>query len=121
MENNVRCEFTTDTVSCLFPVLEDEAVLVYNGVAMHSVLDIRRILFYGFPTKKYWLEAGGIRPISPHTLRHSFATHLIDSGADIRFVQELLGHSDVSTTEKYTHISKEQLRREFLRFHPRGR
>ena len=71
--------------------------------------------------KKYWLKAGGIRSISPHTLRHSFATHLIDSGADIRFVQELLGHSDVSTTEKYTHISKEQLRREFLRFHPRGR
>ena len=70
--------------------------------------------------KKYWLMAGGVRPISPHTLRHSFATHLIDSGADIRFVQELLGHSDVSTTEKYTHISKEQLRREFLRFHPRG-
>jgi len=69
--------------------------------------------------KKYWLKAGGIRPISPHTLRHSFATHLVDSGADIRFVQELLGHSDVSTTEKYTHISKEQLRREFLRFHPR--
>jgi integrase/recombinase XerD len=71
--------------------------------------------------KKYWLQAGGVRPISPHTLRHSFATHLIDSGADIRFVQELLGHSDVSTTEKYTHISKEHLRREFLRFHPRGR
>ena len=71
--------------------------------------------------KKYWLKAGGIRPISPHTLRHSFATHLIDSGADIRFVQELLGHSDVSTTEKYTHISKEQLRREFLKYHPRGK
>lgn len=71
--------------------------------------------------KKYWLKAGGVRPVSPHTLRHSFATHLIDSGADIRFVQELLGHSDVSTTTKYTHISREQLKREFLKYHPRGK
>ena len=69
--------------------------------------------------RKYWAARGGVRPISPHTLRHTFATHLIDNGADVRFVQELLGHADVSTTEIYTHISSERLRREYLRFHPR--
>jgi len=69
--------------------------------------------------RAYWKAVGGRRPISPHTLRHTFATHLVDGGADIRFVQELLGHADVATTEIYTHVSRERLRRDFLRFHPR--
>ncbi len=69
--------------------------------------------------RKYWSQQDGVRAISPHTLRHTFATHLIDNGADVRFVQELLGHADVSTTEIYTHISSERLRREYLRYHPR--
>ncbi len=78
-----------------------------------------RVMFWMI-VKKYALVAGITSPLSPHTLRHAFATHLLNHGADLRVVQLLLGHADISTTTIYTHVARERLRLIHAQHHPRG-
>jgi integrase/recombinase XerD len=78
-----------------------------------------RQAFWGL-VKRYAARAGVASSISPHTLRHAFATHLINHGADLRVVQLLLGHADISTTQIYTHVARERLKRIHAKHHPRG-
>lgn len=81
--------------------------------------NISRIGFYKF-LKAQAIKAGIKKEMSPHTIRHTFATILLKNGADLRIIQELLGHSDIKTTQIYTHLINEQLKREYLDKHPRN-
>ncbi len=78
-----------------------------------------RVMFWNL-VKRYAVQAGITAPMSPHTLRHAFATHLLNHGADLRAVQMLLGHADISTTTIYTHVARERLKTLHAQHHPRG-
>jgi integrase/recombinase XerD len=78
-----------------------------------------RMMFWNI-VKKYARAADINAPLSPHTLRHAFATHLLNHGADLRAVQMLLGHADISTTTIYTHVARERLQSLHAKHHPRG-
>lgn len=80
---------------------------------------ISRIMVFHF-IKQYAQEAGITKNISPHTFRHSFATHLLEGGANIRAIQQMLGHEKITTTEIYTHMDREYLRQEIIEHHPRN-
>lgn len=93
---------------------QSDAVFVSNrGQAM-----VRQTFWYLI--KRYVMSAGINKVVSPHTLRHAFATHLLNHGADLRVLQMLLGHSNLSTTQIYTHVAKERLKRIHAQHHPRG-
>ena len=78
-----------------------------------------RVMFWNL-VKRYAVQVGITAPLSPHTLRHAFATHLLNHGADLRAVQMLLGHADISTTTIYTHVARERLKTLHAQHHPRG-
>lgn len=79
---------------------------------------LNRQAIYIFITE--YAEKCGLKGVTPHTLRHSFATHLVQNNADIRSVQQMLGHADISTTQIYTHVTSAQLKKNYERFHPRA-
>lgn len=93
---------------------EDALFLSNRGTA------ISRIMVFHF-IKEYAIQAGIKKTISPHTFRHSFATHLLEGGANIRAIQLMLGHEKITTTEIYTHMDREYLRQEIIEYHPRNR
>lgn len=97
------------------PVIKDENILFLNRRGKRLT---REMIFT--IVKDLTLKAGIKKKVSPHTFRHSFATHLVQAGADLRAVQEMLGHESILTTEIYTHIDRLHLRKEILEHHPRG-
>jgi len=117
--------FGEEARAWLVRYLQQSRGVILNGqVADHLFVTRRgsgmtRQMFWVL-IKKYAQQADIQVPLSPHTLRHAFATHLLNHGADLRVVQLLLGHSDISTTQIYTHVARERLKQVHARHHPRG-
>lgn len=101
--SHYRDQFDSEKQQCLF--------VNQKGKPMDRIAIWRMI-------KRYGKMAGITKNISPHTLRHSFATHLLDNGAELRVIQEMLGHASISSTDRYTHISRSHLQEAFDAFHP---
>jgi len=95
----------------------DDLFVTFRGTRAGEAMS--RVMFWML-VKKYAVAAGITAPLSPHTLRHAFATHLLNHGADLRAVQMLLGHADISTTTIYTHVARERLKTLHAQHHPRG-
>lgn len=108
--------YFTQTRNHITPLKAAEDIVFLNRRANK----LTRVMIFTI-LKTLALKAGIKKNISPHTLRHSFATHLIEGGADLRAVQEMLGHESILTTEIYTHISREYLRDSIIEFHPRSK
>ena len=109
----IRRYLTESRPALLGPRASDDLFVTARGGAM------TRQMFWHL-LRRHASKAGLKKPISPHTLRHAFATHLLNHGADLRVVQLLLGHSDISTTQIYTHVARERLKQLHARHHPRG-
>jgi integrase/recombinase XerD len=95
----------------------DDLFVTVRGAAAGKAMS--RVMFW-MVVKRYARAAGIVAPLSPHTLRHAFATHLLNHGADLRAVQMLLGHADISTTTIYTHVARDRLAKLHAQHHPRG-
>lgn len=111
-------------IEALKDYLDQRPLLLKNKNTQKLFLNSRgdKITREGFfkVLKKLLLEKGLNPNVSPHTLRHSFATHLLEYGADLRIIQEMLGHSDISTTRIYTHISNKKIKQDYEKYHPRN-
>lgn len=114
-----------DALDWLAKYLEEARPALLSGKMTHALFvtargaAMTRQAFW-YAIKRYAIIAGIAASLSPHTLRHAFATHLINHGADLRVVQLLLGHADISTTQIYTHVARERLKQLHAKHHPRG-
>ena len=115
--NDITVSYLTEYIDNIRPKMIKKTDNDYIFLNNHGLVITRQAVFKMI--KKRAEKVGIKKNISPHTLRHSFATHMLQGGADIRFIQELLGHSDVTTTEIYTHIANEILKNDYNELNPR--